>query len=53
MCVAADQYETGELNQPIGDKDTQFQNGIQNIECALPFTIHIHDRSGKFESIWY
>jgi hypothetical protein len=22
-------------------------------ECALPFTIHIHDRSGKFEWIWY
>jgi hypothetical protein len=24
-----------------------------NLECAKPFTIHIHDRSGKFEQIWF
>jgi hypothetical protein len=23
--------------------------GLLNLECALPFAIHIHDRSGKFE----
>ncbi len=23
--------------------------GLLNLECDLPFAIHIHDRSGKFE----
>jgi hypothetical protein len=25
------------------------QCGMLNLECALPFAIHIRDRSGKFE----
>jgi hypothetical protein len=27
--------------------------GMVNLECAEPFTIHINDRSGKFEWIQY
>jgi hypothetical protein len=41
-------------NQPIGDKDKHFlECGMSYFECALSFTIHIHDRSGKFEWIWF
>jgi hypothetical protein len=40
-------------NQPIGDKDKTFflECGMLYYECALPFTIHIHDICGKFEWI--
>ncbi len=41
-------------NQPIGDKDKNFEEcGLLYFECELPFTIHIHDRSGNFEWLWY
>jgi hypothetical protein len=41
-------------NQPIGVKDNKcFKCGMLNFECALPFTINIHDRSCKFEWIQY
>jgi hypothetical protein len=40
--------------QPIGDTEkNRFECGMLNLECALPFTIHIHDRNGKFEWIQY
>jgi hypothetical protein len=38
-------------------KNTRIKNcfkcGMLNLECALPFTIHIHDRFRKFEWIRY
>jgi hypothetical protein len=41
-------------NQPIGDKDKKlFRMWIVIFECVLLFTIHIHDRSGNFEWLWY
>jgi hypothetical protein len=41
-------------NQPTGDKEKTFLGcGMLYFECALPFAIHIHDRIGKFEWIWY
>jgi hypothetical protein len=41
-------------NQPIGDKDKNcLEFGLLYFECVLPFTIHIHDRSGNFEWLWY
>jgi hypothetical protein len=30
-----------------------FQCEMLNIEFALPFTIHVHDRRGRFEWIRY
>jgi hypothetical protein len=30
-------------------KKTSSECGMLNFECALPFTIHIHDGSGNFE----
>ncbi len=41
-------------NQPIGDKDKKLIRMWEvYFECVLPFTIHIHDRSGNFEWLWY
>ncbi len=41
-------------NQPIEDKEKNFlECGLLYVECVLPFTINIHDRSGKFEWLWY
>jgi hypothetical protein len=37
-------------NQPIGDKDKNcLECGMLYFERALPFTIYIHDRCGKFK----
>jgi hypothetical protein len=41
-------------NKPIGGKDLkQLECVMLYFECAVPFTIHIHDRSGKFEWLRY
>jgi hypothetical protein len=50
--------------RPIGNKEiktNQYVTRIKNciefemlyFERILPFTIHIHDRSGKFKWLWY